>query len=141
MAGFETPPARRSVRWNLLYDDESSGLLEIGGCQLVEIDTTGDAFAEGIASVPICCTTLTVVEACGLETERKRANQLTRRIVNGDRYQTVFGELIGYPRLRVKWVPVVLQQEVLCRLTDVIKPDRQNCVCEVLRGHFDTENL
>ena len=97
------------MSWNLLYNDESPCLLEIGGRQLVEIETTRNAFTEGIASVPICCTTLTVVETRGLETERKGANQFPRCPIDGYGYIAVFGELVRYPRLRVKRVRVVLQ--------------------------------
>ena len=53
----------------LLYNDEPSCLLEGWGHQLVKIDTTCDAFAEGIASIPIRRTPLTIIEARGLKTE------------------------------------------------------------------------
>ena len=56
--------------WVLLFQNEHPlDLLEGGCCQLVEIDTTRNAFPEGIASIPIRRTPLTIIETCGLETE------------------------------------------------------------------------
>ena len=101
-----------------------------------KIDTTRNSFPEFITPIPISSTPPTIIKACGLKTERKCANQPTGCIINGCRYKTVFRELIWNPRLRVKRIRIVLQQLILRRFTDAIKSDRQNRVCEVLRGHF-----
>ena len=101
-------------------------MLESRGRQLIKIDTTRNAFTDGITTIPIRSTTPTVVKACGLETERKRANQSTGCIINGYGYGSIFRELIGNPRLRVKRIRVVLQQQILRRSTDTVKPEGQN---------------
>ena len=109
--------------------------------QPVVVDAARHAFPVGVTPIPICGALPTIVEAGGLETERKRSNQRAGRAVNGYRHGAVFGELIRHPRLRIKRIRVVLQQLTPHRLTDAVKPDSQHRVRQVLGGYLKTAGL
>ena len=57
--------------------------MEGRGRQLVKIESARDAFSGIVAAIPVSGTVPTVIEACGLHSERKRANQHPGRVVNG----------------------------------------------------------